>query len=252
MDASRFSALLMLVLLATCTVLGVRLLWRSRARDAAVERWMGSGLVLVSAVAFPMLVASGLGKGDASAVRFPILTVGLVALTAAIGCLARFTHKVFRPEGPVGKGLVAVVLTIEVVAACGIWTGLAEAAPGVRADAAVGEFALLLRMPLMIVWAWTGLEALLEWRKAHRRLALGLTEPVVANRFLLWGLFGVAELLIGAVSVSLQLLGRNPLNDPVAMMVTGTAGIVGSLLVALALCPPRAYLRWVSGSEAAA
>ena len=234
-----------LLLLATCTGLGIRLLLRARGLESAPERWMGAGLVLISALAFPLMSASGLGRETVAELRWVPLCVGLAALTAGIGCLATFTRKVFRPESRVGMAVAGgITLSIATIAVL-LLHALADAPPDAVGGETLGKVGVLLRVPLLSVWAWTGAEALAEHARARRRLELGLTSAVVVNRYLLWGAFGAAELAMGSVGVLLQLAGRNPLNDPTAMALTAASGVVGSAFVALALCPPARYTSWV-------
>ena len=80
---------------------------------------------------------------------------------------------------------------------------------------------------------------------ARRRLALGLSEPVVVNRLLLWGLTGALEALINLVDLVLHLNGLSPMSDGRAMAVTAIGGVIASALMYLTFLPPAAYRGWV-------
>jgi hypothetical protein len=91
--------------------------------------------------------------------------------------------------------------------------------------------------------AWTGLESLLFYRQMRRRLALGLADPVVTNRFLLWAVFGVTTTAILVVNAGYHLAGVNTLNDPVCRLVTTLGAFVASSAMYLAFVPPAFYVR---------
>ncbi len=237
-----------LLLLATCSTLGVRLILLARGRAVAPERWMGAGLILVSAMAFPWILASKIGQGLVGEVRWVPLLIGLAGLAAGSTALAEFTRRVFRPRDGAGTAAVGAIAAAALSASAAVVFALLAADRATSSSDALSGVALTLRFPLIAVWAWTGTEALTEWIRARRRIALGLTSPLTVNRFFLWGLFGVVEFGFSVAGLLLQIAGRTPMNDPVAMACSAGAGLVGSALVALALCPPKAYERWVADS----
>ncbi|MDX1650492.1 MAG: hypothetical protein R3263_11625, partial [Myxococcota bacterium] len=101
-------------------------------------------------------------------------------------------------------------------------------------------------------FVWSAVAGLRQHGLARRRQALGLAEPVVTNRFLLWGLFGVFAttlLVVGALGTG---FAENPLQPPLGVALTiSVLGIGASTCMWLAFFPPEAYLRRVRGAESA-
>lgn len=232
-----------LILLATCASLGTRLLWLSRGRDQAPERFAGVGLIVLAAVTYPLLGASRVGSAVVADVRMGPLAIALGAMFVAVSCLAIFTQRVFRPHGVAGKVGIALIGFVMAISAVAMLSILRSADPTSNSREALYPWGLVLRVPLQLVWIWTGIEGMNEWRRARLRMALGLSDPVVVNRFLLWGLFGMLEFTAGTISTILQASGRTMLEDPIAVLPTLVGSIVGSVLLFLAMCPPASYLR---------
>lgn len=93
---------------------------------------------------------------------------------------------------------------------------------------------------------WLVTEAVRYHLLMRRRVVLGLADPVVCNRFLLWatgGVFGVAMMLT-AVPPVIAPGSTHPLMafDIVAF---SAAGIGFCIAYSLVFFPPGAYLRWV-------
>jgi hypothetical protein len=82
---------------------------------------------------------------------------------------------------------------------------------------------------------------------------LGLCDPLVCNRYLLWALFGTLQ-----VSLSLVLLPQyaeyESTNEFTAMWdaIYGTIEIVSLVMIWLVFFPPAFYQRWIQGSAPAA
>jgi hypothetical protein len=96
----------------------------------------------------------------------------------------------------------------------------------------------------------------------RRRVALGLADPLVANRFVLWsvwtGALGFAALLLFAVrsrAFWLQLHGVDPrvvmpAAIPITAALAGIAVVCAGVAVWLAFFPPSSYRRWVRAGVA--
>ena len=102
-----------------------------------------------------------------------------------------------------------------------------------------------MRVPFLAALGWSALEALREYGMARRRLALGLGDPVVANRFLLWCLSGASQAAIHAMSLSLHVRGVGMLADPLGLFVVATGLLLAAAMMWLVFLPPAAYRRFV-------
>jgi hypothetical protein len=99
-------------------------------------------------------------------------------------------------------------------------------------------------------FAWASLEAFLLYSQARRRVSLGLCDPLVCNRFLLWALFGALQ--VGAFAILFPLYAEYEAENRFAviwdLMYSGL--LVGSLLMAwLVFFAPAFYKRWIGGSS---
>lgn len=98
---------------------------------------------------------------------------------------------------------------------------------------------------------WGALESLRYWRRARRRQRLGLADPLVAERFLLWGVgLGAMTALMAST-----LLARAAGVDPAApgwVLLESLAGLVGAATLWLTFFPTRAYRARVARRAAGA
>ena len=85
----------------------------------------------------------------------------------------------------------------------------------------------------------------------QRRAAIGLGDPVIANRLLLWCLTCVCTIANMAVSCALQLAGMFPTADPVAAAALAFGSSVATALLYLVFLPPERYLRFIENRAVA-
>ncbi|HXV36030.1 MAG TPA: hypothetical protein VEC18_02710 [Myxococcota bacterium] len=131
---------------------------------------------------------------------------------------------------------------------------------GASALSVSGELVSALDNPwFLIEWigytipcVWMSVEGVLAHARAKRRVAIGICDPIVADRFLLMGAFGffqcvacAAELFWAAENVA------TPLFSSAAFRLLGAAEAASIALLWLAFFPPRLYQRWVENRSAA-
>ena len=101
-------------------------------------------------------------------------------------------------------------------------------------------------------YAWIGVEGWIAYRSARKRAILGLSEPAVAHRFLLWSWFGILAALGGISLVPLcveyAVTGIWPVWCDYA---SGGLEAAATVVLWFAFFPPRFYRRWVDGAGAA-
>jgi hypothetical protein len=202
------------------------------------------------AVTLPCAALAGLGSATVGEIHIPVLAVGLLGAAAGIALVMAFTWRVFRPTSRVaasfalGTGAAAFVASTLFVHA--LATAPADAAP----TEAYGPYGLGIMGLFQIWYAWMAIEALGEWRRAGRRLALGLSDPVVVNRFGLWGSLGVVQLFNGAVSIAFEASGHSMLTEPLPALWIAVVGLVTGTLMLLTFVPPERYQEWVRAKHA--
>ena len=230
---------------------GIRLLMLARRTRGLPERLMGVGLTCVITLYIPIMAYSGIGRLAVSEVKVGVLAFGSIFIWLGVTCLVAFTWKVFRPDEDWALALT-VLLGSGVAAACGGMVASLLSSPGEARSFEVAQlWTGLLRVPMLISFGWTGLEGLHQYRLARRRYALGLGDPVVANRFLLWGVVGLVQVVITSVSVVLHFRGAGMMGSPVALFIMAVGGLVGAVFLILTFLPPKAYVSFVRRRAAA-
>ena len=245
-------------------VVGLRLLVRAR-RGWPVPELMLAIYFLVSAfLATPPQILVYGGMGDPRlAIPEPasraLLAFAVLAMAIGAGAVYVFTWKTFRPERGWAKAIV--------VAGCSCL------AIGYGIEAVAEGFA-----PVMFAgpghWiGWAGrsaamlgvaFESFRYWLMLRRRLRLGLADPVVTNRFLLWSIWASCSTLnyvadLASRSLYWWIYGTvQPVPEYLAAMVAPTIivtmvlGVISAITLFLTFFPSPAYRRWVERRNAQA
>lgn len=226
-------------------VVGERLLRLSRRTRQLPEQAIGLGLVLITVIGAPMSAAGRLPALVSTPLGDGLFGLGLASALGGIALLFVFTWRVFRPDAEWAKGVVGLAA----LAACIDWLGLVLASQrGQTLDEILPHtrpWSLAIVGLVALAFVWSSAESLRYHARLRRRLALGLADPVVVNRFLLWGISGVATVVMLGMIVACILAGQAPLRDPLPMTAIAAAGNVASASWYLAFLPPPGYLRWV-------
>jgi hypothetical protein len=105
-----------------------------------------------------------------------------ILLRVSFALLAVFVWRVFRP----GSRAAASAAAGYALLLLGVFTWDLRAQPSLALYDATLPSAWAAQLSFALVFGWSCGEAALEWRRARRRLALGLAERIVANRYGLW------------------------------------------------------------------
>ena len=168
-----------------------------------------------------------------------LLVAGMAASLSGVLFAAFFTAIVFRPHS---RGALAFASAAGVVL-WSTWLGAVLVGDSDPRHSA-GTLRNLLHVAEVGPLLWGSLESLVYWRTMKRRLAFGMADPVVVNRFALWSLvLGLLGVVIGMVSVAnapgLQWAG------PFIVLPVAVGGVVAIVSLMLAFLPPRWYLAWL-------
>jgi hypothetical protein len=230
------------------TVVGLRLLalwWHS---GELPELLIAGGVLGIGSFGFAFSVFAFALMQAHPGVSRALWSVAFLSMNAGGACTYVFTWTVFRR----GEGwALALVLGLCAVFAV---TWLAElASTGFVFDP---DFRQSLPMQVSS-WArvgalgWGAFESLRYWAMMRRRARLGLGNPVVENRFLLWGLgIGAAGwgVLLGTL---LPLLAGVAPMDPELQLSNSLHGLAAAVAMWFAFVPPARYLAWISRRGAA-
>lgn len=236
-------------LLLTWAAVGIRMLLLARRTGGVPELTLGLGLLLLAAIGYPMtVIAQAPGMGPEA--RYLVGGIGTSIADAGVFCLFLFTWRVFRPDARWAALVVLGVVALVTLHVCG-WL---DSSRGATSQAELLDQSLvwsMLQLGLVVTcFGWAGAESLHQWSLARRRQRLGLADPVVVNRFLLWGAMGAVSAGVALFDVLLVLVG-GPTATAVLYLASSLSGMADAVLLTLAFFPPPAYTRWVAGRAAA-
>ena len=253
-----FTALLsagsMLLYSIVAWIFAVRLLLLARKNWSIPEVSLALGYLLIAGLGYPMAAASiGAWQALGETLALTTLIFACVILRVGLAGIFLFTWQTFRPKSMWGKSFFLTGAAL--LAADGL-NSIARllVAPGYDALVAIAGSGGSITLSIMLsalAFGWPAAESLSYHFKLRRRRALGLADPVVANRFLLWGIACTSSVFISLVNAGTAFFGLNLLENRPAMMTSALLGVLNSVLLILAFLPPVPYLRFIRRRAAA-
>jgi hypothetical protein len=165
-----------------------------------------------------------------------------IALVSGNVVLAFFIRAVFQPDARWAKWLVAAVA----VSSLAGLTGMASMGDWAGRNPLANPWYWLEFFGSVALTAWMGAEGLAQYFKTRKQLKLGLCEPMVCNRFLLWGIAGSHWFILEPI-VAVSDLIRALTGDWSELLGIGIAlfEILPVAIVWFVFFPPAFYCRWV-------
>jgi hypothetical protein len=246
-----FVALSALVFILVGTAVGLRIVLRARVDRSLPELAIGTALVAFSGVVHPSGIARAALQGHAG---IPV-QIGLQLLATGASCLTvlalyLFTWRVFRPEAR------WAVLLFAGGSALGLWAGAGTAAlafyGGDVSPELLGPWIALSALAYAICFGWAGVESLVFHARLRRRHRLGLADPLLVNRFLLWGTGCTIALIIDLALMGLAVSAVDFTRHPLPQLLVSASGLTNAVVWFLGFTPPAWYARWVRGDAAGA
>jgi hypothetical protein len=224
-----FSALVL-----TSFAVAYRLLRLGARTHQLPELMIGGAFVFAGGVPGVLIVAAAGGSATGPQAHDGLLAAMNVSLLLGASMLATFTWRVFRPTEPWARMLFACIVAGLAVGHLG--GALAAFEPGSRLGPAFTWTGIGFRVA---AYTWACCEATREYAAARRRCALGLADPLVANRMLLWAV-GIGAVLAIWIHEGVTLVtGRGP----ASFLVVALLGFVCSGALSFAFFPPASYRR---------
>ena len=241
-----------LAYLAVAFGVGGVLYVRGRRSGEWTQWLLGLHLILSMGIGYLLTcfgtVAVEYNVGLPTAVVFAVLSVGYAASSSGLTIALHFTRRVFRP----GRGLP---FAYAAASGAAIWMGwLCYVVSG---DVAQGRFEgtwfWLMTGGMLACNVWVAFEPVSYYAQLRRRVRLGLCEPIVADRVMLWGVGSVARAILVLAGPLSSRYMHAVAGSEAERLSTGAMVLVMSSLLGLvtagpywlAFQPPRAYLRWV-------
>jgi hypothetical protein len=220
-------------------VVSARLLALALRTRELPELLVGLNLALSGALGYPVATYARVVHDPALRAALQILhgAMMVVGLTSVV----IFNWRVFRPADAWARRLS--IAYPAVLVALFAWQ---TAAPG------WAEFAKhtsgpwrVLPYGTLFALGWAGIESLLFHAKLRRRLSLGLTDAVTADRLRLWAIAMLSAFAITGTSLTLRELGV-PMTPMLSAAVVGPLGLLAATAMWLAFVAPRSYRSWVA------
>lgn len=213
-------------------LIGVRLFALGLRRSAWPEGLIGLAFLLIGIG--DVLLVSAAAVADGRPAELPLL-IALGIIDVGFAAIALFSWYVFHRASFMGSLITALLVGANLF--------IAAASPWIPAfpDGTPGP--LPLRGALRFtIFVWSAITSLRYYAKMKRRLALGLADPLVTDRFRLWGLFmaGGAALLVLLTTAGVLKL-RNHFLFPVFGLAGMLVGWSCIGLLWLSFTPPRWY-----------
>jgi hypothetical protein len=229
-------------------VVSIRLLGLARRTRQRPERLLGLGILGTAVLGYGVLIAAAILRGTASETtdgfQRGLYAAGLILHDTGVTMILLFVLTVFRPTERWARGLAAAALLA-------LWGGHAgwELSNGYRSTLPGDGFWWLRYAVIWTYPLWTMVESYRYYGLLRRRRALGLADPLVTNRFLLWGSASLGTALATWTASIPYLLGARPEAlaawGPAIQIATATFGVATVTLYGLTFFAPAWYRRRV-------
>jgi hypothetical protein len=245
-----FVGLSSLIFVVVGTAVGMRILLRARADRSLPELAIGIALVSFAGITQTFSIArvaleDRMGPGATIALQLGATAGSSLALLG----LYVFTWRVFRPDAR------WAVLLFAGGSALGLWAGAAMAAVSFYAvgvpPVLTGGWIALSALSYAICFGWGAVESLLYHGRLRLRLRLGLADPLLVNRFLLWGSACSIAFAIDVALMALAIQHVDFNHAPLPKLLVSASGLVNAVAWYLGFTPPAWYVRWARAGAAA-
>jgi len=222
-------------------VIGIRLLLLWRRTRRLPELMIACGILGIGPIGFAFTIAGTSSGETLPGLASVCLAAALLSTSGGAFAAAIFNWRVFHPDAHALRVLIGA-LALGFVGAF-LWEAIATGFADVTAGAAGFRLYSVLSTSILL---WGAAESLRYFAMMRRRAKIGLADPLVTNRFLLWGL-GIGAAGVGsAISVVAQVVtGQHMLAVPWVMVSNSLHGLTAAVLMWVAFIPPGFYRRFV-------
>ena len=224
-------------------IAGYRMLLLAAQTREAPERVLGLTFLLIG-VSFllyqiPLILQTEF-------METPIYFAARVTYCISSVTLALFTRIVFRQKETWASALVlgvgaGLVIGVGFSALGGDWEGFSIS----------NRWFWFEWVANTLPFGWIGAEAFIQYHSGRRRVRVGLLEPVVCNRFLLWMIVGILQL--SAFLISLVQYAEFEATGVWSTWADATLGSLEFVTIGaiwMVFFPPARYCRWINRAAA--
>lgn len=230
-----------LVFIGVSVWVGARLLLLARRTRGLPEALLGFGLFAIAGIGYPLLVAGRQQVDSAPDLARWLIVASTLPMSVGWSAVWVFTWKVFRPASPIAATLVA--LAVAGITACMVGSIHVTLTIPNPAELDFGMLRFLGTSFLAILcYVWAATESFHYWGMMRKRVALDLADPVVCNRFLLFGCVMVFSAGSTGVPATASALGIASVESAPVMLAAAAFGLCTGVSLWLAFLPPKAYL----------
>jgi len=221
------------------TIVAFRLLGHWRRIRQTPELLLALALLCSASIGYPLIVLAA----GAPELGPWVNQLGLAAFQVGVSLYAHFNARVFRPGVAWASAFASLCTHVfAVVLAVVVYVPFVVDSPE-AVEQHVRPLAVLNQCTLVAISLWVALEGGLYHSRLRKRSALGLAEPLIVNRFLLWTIQGVLSLANMLVALCIMLTGQNVVASTLSIALTSLGGLAGAVLTVLIFMPPAWYLR---------
>ncbi len=238
------------IFLATCLAAGIRLLVLAARTRQMPELALGVTLFASGGLGGILYFLGTSRAEELGELAIWVRGCGRLCLSAGALTLWAFTWRVFRPDSRWAAALFSLAACAVVGGFVG--EGLTTGFSGGNFDAVWSQLGVLARG---CAFLWAAVESFRYFGLLRRRLRVGLADPVLVNRFLLWGI--ASSTAFGIYAVALVNLLESPTHDvaagvfrPAWALLTSVLGITSGVCTWLAFLAPAPYRRWLESGTA--
>jgi hypothetical protein len=222
---------------------GTRLVLLGARTGETPERLLGASFMLfgLSGIVYGLAVVESL-----RAFWTPLNFIARVIYLPGSVLIAIFTARVFRPDDRWARGLVWIVVALVVTGVGGSvlrgdWEGFSLNNAGFWLE----------WVGYTLPFGWAAAEAFHQYLQARRRVSVGLCEPSVCNRMLLWSIFGTVQFASLIIVVGqYAAFERENVWSSTWDLLYSSATLVALVVMWIAFFPPKFYVRWVNAGVA--
>jgi len=222
--------------------IGARLIRLGLRTRELPERLLGTYFILTGAAYAAYEIPAILGLADW--VDVPFAYAGRVLYDIGMIPWLLFMRRVFHPDDDWARWLVG---------STALFVGL-----GLIGTTATGDYegVAIRTLWFWLDWigytlpfAWLAVASLSGYRHALRRQGLGLVGPLVTNRYLLWGIFGVVQVLVSLAIIAMYVdYGRAGVYSVWSDALVGGLEIASLAILWLVFFALSVYRRWLEAS----